>query len=414
MKTLPKPLTLMNKNFFYILLLLVSTPIFSQNYQGNISGITQNGYHKILLSPEVRSAGLSNTNFFRIIDSHKNEVPYVLLKEKNKTTSNFLPFIYKSINNTQDSLTSIIIENTKQQKLDHLTFKISNTKVKKRYTISGSNNEKEWFGLTNNELFLGLKDPEKTTVEQTFTFPINDYKYLKFEFGNKKSLPLHILDIGLYENMFSSVAPLEITKFKTKISNDNENKTTRVSVVFDIPQHIEMIDFDIENNVFLRDARIFVNRSKFVKKRTENYQDDILRFELHSDTHNTFDLPYLFEKEIIVEIQNYDNQPLTIKHIKFFQKPLYVVSNLKSTESYQVIIDSTLHKPKYDLINFKTSLNTNLPESFITDFNKINTQDKTTIEKSFWQTKVFMWLCILLAVIVIGYFALGLLKDLKN
>lgn len=399
--------------YLFPILCLIAASLSSQNYKGTISEIHQDGFHKIWLAPDVRSASLSDINYFRIIDANENEVPYIVLNDAVSVQSVFTDFHFQVLNNTQDSVTSIIVENKNQQKIDHLVFKIANTKVKKTYSISGSNDQKEWFGLATNQLFLGLNEAEKTTVEQRFSFPINEYRFLKFEFSNKESLPLQILNSGLYDNFYSDEPQTEINDFKIKNTTNKKSKTTQITITFNTPQHIESMAFDIENEVFLRQARIYVNRTQTIKKRVENYQHTLSVFELHSGTHNTFELPYIFEKEIIIEIENNDNPPLNIKHVKFFQKPLYVVSNLKNGESYEVIIDTTLHEPRYDLVNFKSTFNSELPEAFITDFTKTDNPDAVT-EKSFWQTNFFMWICIVLAIVVISYFALSLLKDMKN
>src|SRR5690606_329482 len=379
-------------------------------YRGQVSEIHQDGFHKILLTPEIRSASASNITYFRILDSNENEMPYVVLNDDIALETSYSPFNFKSVNNTKDSVTSIIIENKNQLKINHLTFKIANTKVKKTYSISGSNDQKEWFGLASNQSFLGLNEAEKTTVEQSFSFPINDYPFLKFEFSNKESLPLQILDVGLHNDLQAEEPLIEITDFKIKNTTNKKDKTTQITINFNIPQHIEKMVFDIGNDVFLREARILVSKTQTFKKRIETYEQNVFNFELHSGTHNSFDLPYIFEKEIIIEIENNDNPPLDIKHIKFFQKPLYLVSNLKKDQTYQATIDTTLHKPTYDLVNFKSTFNSGLPEAFITDFNKTDNPDTVT-EKSFWQTNLFMWICILLAIVMIGYFALSLLKD---
>lgn len=403
----------MLKRFLNIVCLFTTVSLFSQNYSGNISGITEDGFHKVLVTPEVRSASVTNLGYFRILDGSGNEVPYVILNEEQRVKSSYTPFVFQSINSTKDSITSVIIENKNQLKINHLTFKLANTKVKKTYSVSGSHDQNEWFGLTTNQLFLGLNEAERTTVEQSFSFPINDYPFLKFEFSNKESLPVQILDIGLYNQLEADDPQVEIIDFKIKNTTNKENKTTQITVIFNIPQHIESMAFDIENDVFLRPARILVNKTQTIKKRVETYEKNVFNFELHSGTHNNFELPYIFEKEIIIEIENNDNPPLDINRIKFFQKPLYVVSSLKKDETYEVIIDTTLHHPTYDLVNFKSTFNSDLPEAFITDFNKIDNPDAVT-EKSFWQTNLFMWICIVLAIVVIGYFALSLLKDMKN
>ncbi len=405
----------MYKKLIKLFLLLSTATLVSQNYRGTISEIKENGFHKILLLPEVRSASVSNTNYFRVLDSNKNEVPYVLLNDESTLQSSYIPFTFETENNTKDSVTTIIIENKNKLELDHFTFKIANTKVKKTYSINGSNDKKEWFGLATNQLFFGLNEAEKTTVEQTFSFPLNDYAFLKFEFNNKESLPLQILNVGFYENLFSTVPQVEIIDFKIKNSTNKKNKTTQLTITFTRPQHIESMAFDIENEVFMRKAKILANKTRTIKKRTESYQENVFDFELHSGTHNTFELPYIFEKEIIIEIENNDNPPLNIKHLKFFQKPLYVICYLKSHETYEAIVDSTLQKPIYDLVNFKTTFNADLPQAIITNFSKINTENKSaSVEKSFWQSNAFMWASILLAILVISYFALGLLKDLKK
>src|SRR5690606_25335574 len=219
----------MLKRFIYILFIFCSVSLFSQNYRGNVSEIKQNGFHKILITPEIRSASLSNIAYFRILDDNKNDVPYVVLNDES-TVKSYLTFDFKSVNNTKDSVTSIIVENKNQQKIDHLTFKIANTKVKKTYAISGSNNQEEWFGLATNQLFLGLNEADKTTVEQNFSFPINDYHFIRFEFSNKESLPLQILDIGLYNDLDSDEPQIEITDFTIKNSTNKKNKTTQITI----------------------------------------------------------------------------------------------------------------------------------------------------------------------------------------
>ena len=55
----------MYRQLLNIFLLLLAATLYSQNYKGNISEINENGFHKISLSPEVRSASVSNTNYFR-------------------------------------------------------------------------------------------------------------------------------------------------------------------------------------------------------------------------------------------------------------------------------------------------------------------------------------------------------------
>ena len=156
----------MHKKLFTLFLILITAIAVSQNYKGTIEGINESGFHKILLSQEARSASLSNLNYFRILDSKKNDVPYVLINEESTMKSTFSAFTFQTINNVKDSITTIIIENKNNLKQDCFFFKMANTKLKKTFAISGSNDKKEWYGLATNQLFLGLNEAEKTAVEQ--------------------------------------------------------------------------------------------------------------------------------------------------------------------------------------------------------------------------------------------------------
>ena len=77
------------------------------------------------------------------------------------------------------------------------------------------------------------------------------------------------------------------------------------------------------------------------------------------------------------------------------------------------MIDSTLSKPQYDLVNFAFN-SKDYPKATISNLTKIESKKENASEKPFWQSKAFMWICILFGIAIIGYFAIGLLKDMKK
>ena len=179
-------------------------------------------------------------------------------------------------------------------------------------------------------------------------------------------------------------------------------------------QKVDEIAFTISNKLFSRNATLFVNKIRTIKRQTENYQQEISSFVLNSNTSNSFQLNGFFEKEFTIEIENQDNQPLDFSKIELLQNSLYVISDLKSNEKYEVVIDSTLTKPQYDLDNFIKESKIDYPKATISNFTKIASEKGNASEKPFWQSKAFMWICILFGIAIIGYFAIGLLKDMKE
>lgn len=291
---------------------------------------------------------------------------------------------------------------------------ISNTTINKTYSISGSNNQQDWFGLVSNQILSDLTNDKGTAIEKIITFPRSNYKFLRFDFNNKKSLPINVLRIGCYKHYSKISEIVMLSDFKYTIEEDKINKTTRILFKANNSQLVDKISFDIKDKLFSRNASVFVNSTRKVKKRTETFKREISSFNLASNTPNSFYLNGFFEKEFVIEINNLDNQPLEISKIKLFQNTISVVADLKANEKYEVIIDSTLSKPNYDLVNFAQDFTSDLPKATISNLEKIDTEVKNDAEKSFWQKPVFLWTAILLSLALLGYFVFSMLKDVDK
>lgn len=404
----------MKKIFSLLILLFISQIAFSQQFSGKINAVSQSGLHQIQLSPEVRSAAKNNIDFVRILDSKKNEVPYVFFngKTNNSQLENFVIISKKAVHNVA---TSVIVSNENGIKLNHLNLKIANTEVDKKYSISGSNDNKEWFGLVNNQMLTNLNEAGKTSVERTFSFPLNNYKYLKFDFVDKNSLPIHVLEVNLKKNSTVENSKIELQNFNQKISTDKTNKKTTIGISFKTPQIINGIQFEVvAPNYYLREARIIVQQTGNNKKRAETYPETKSFFSLNSKTENKFEISELFTKDFIIEIDNQDNPELQIKKIQLFQNPVNILADLKAGENYTLKIDPKLEAPNYDLAQSGINFNQNYPAATISSLENMDNSEKELSEKTFWQNPLFMWVCIVLAVVIIGYFSIAMIKDMNK
>lgn len=387
---------------------------FAQTFQGKINNVPENGLHQIVLSPEVLSATENNINHIRIYDAKNKEVPYILFggKSSDSKTENFNIISKKAVPNVA---TSVIISNENLVKLNELTLKIANTEVDKKYNISGSNDGNEWFGLVNNQIVTSLSETGKTSVDRSFGFPLNNYKYLKFDFIDKNSLPINVLGASVEKSISISDVKIALENFEQKIATDKKNKQTRIEITFKEPQVINGIGFEISSpNFYLRNARILVNRTRTYKKNTESYEETFSSFELNSKLKNQFDISDLFTKNFIIEIDNQDNPELQINKISILQKPISILADLKSNENYTLKINPEFSAPSYDLAQSGINFNQNFP---IASFSNLESIQKTEVQESkkeFWQTPLFMWICIIIAIVIIGYFSLGMIKDMNK
>jgi hypothetical protein len=274
----------------------------------------------------------------------------------------------------------------------------------------------KWFGLINNASLSPIYSEESSSGFSTVSIPTCFYKYLKIDFNDKKTLPINILNVGFFNSEISKETLLKAPYKSKSIKELKLGKKTQIQINFDNPQIINQISFTISNPKFYkRNVSVYKKATRKVKHKFENYQEQLASFELNSEANNTFDISQIFEKELFIEIENQDNQPLTISDIQFFQIPIYIITDLKANENYTITTgNKDLNTPQYDLENFKNSISTNLPEAQIIQIKQIKNNPKTTVNKTLWQESWFMRLCISIGGIAIAYFATSLAKDMNN
>ncbi|WP_407401478.1 hypothetical protein [Chryseobacterium sp.] len=407
------------KKIFNILFLTCALQFsWAQVHEAKINTVAENGLHQIILSPDALSATQNKLSSIRIFDAKNNEVPYVVFNQ-NTTNSQYKTFGIISKNAIPNVATSVILSNESQLNLDHLILKIGNTEVEKKYSISGSNDQLEWFGLVNNQVVRDLSESGSTSVSRVFSFPLNNYKFIKFDFIDKNSLPINVLEIGLEKSFSVAESKVELQNFQQKITTDKTTKKTRIAISFKNPQVIDGIYFTIQSpNFYLRDARILVNKTIIQRKQKNTYEESIANLKINSKTNNQFALSHLYAKEFVIEIDNQDNPPLEFKKIGLLQTPISLLSDLKANENYVLKIDPKLSAPTYDLAQSDIKFSKNYPQTSVTNLTSLEDKDNpnkaNNKKKSFWQTTLFMWICIVLAVAIIGYFAIMMIKDMNK
>lgn len=409
-----KILVQMKKVISLVVLFLVQFINAQEATIGEINNVKKTGLQLVLLSPEVISEAENNTDYIRIANvKSRTEVPYAVYSIPETIKKSFIsfPLVSKTKN---DSITSIVISNVNQQQLNELFITISNSSVSKSVNVFGSNDGKEWFGLVQNHLLNNLVDPKSQQVEKAIVLPLNNYKFLKLDFNDKVSLPIECKNFGIYQSKVNYVAQLELKNFNQKSITDNSKKKSLILISFEKPQLISRLDLDIRSDLYFRTARILVNRERKVKNKTEKYQEELFTFVLNSKMKTSFEFPEIFEKQILIEIDNQDNPPLEIEKVQLFQTPKYLLAKLEQGKKYEITVSNKLDKPNYDIVNFLPKENELLEVVAIENYKPIEKLSNEQQIQNFWQTKWFLWMAIILAGLIIAYFAFGLLKDVEK
>lgn len=407
---------LMKLNNFFILLFLTNLSFGQFQVTGKIQDVTKNGFHQIVLSPEIRSYSKQDLSDIRIFNSKGNEVPYFIQNNSEALLHTFEEYTIVSKSVVAKKSTSIIITIPSNQNNNQLSLFIANADGEKNYSISGSNDLKEWFGISNSKVLYDLNSTTESSVIKTISYPLSTYQYLKIDFDDRKTLPLNILKVGNFNSQIQKNTWLEIKPKKTSTTEDRSEKETSIHVTFDHPQIINQIVFEIlKPTYYSRKAIIYKKVKQQKNRKSVIYDEEIITFELNSNTKNSFTIPEIFEEEFFIKIENKDNQPLAISTIKYNQKPISIITDLSANEKYTIKAgDRNVTEPQYDLSDFKNNIQNNLHQTAIYDIKPIAEIKTKSEEKSFWQKPWFMWACILFGAVTILYFSVSLINDLKR
>lgn len=407
------------KKLFLIVILIISCKanFIAQSFthEAIINGIAKDSLHKIPLDPSYKQYMCADLHDIRIYDAKQKEVPYVVLCEPLlKSKSDFVSYDIVSQKHF-NTFSEIIIRNTSKDKISNIAFNINNSDAYKYCSIEGSDDMKQWYSVSElQELSLAYNELY-TNQYKCIYFPLNNYEYFRLSVDDWYSHPLKINSAGCFKNSVIAGKLNEVAFSKT-ITEDQKSKKTNIHLVFSNNQTVNRIDFKIKSpRLYLRHAIIYVNREQQLKHKTEKYKETLFEFDLKSDDILFFDVPQLNEKELFIEIENKDNPPLEIETISCKQLASYLVCDFTGNQNYTLKFgDTKLKSPEYDLINFVSQIPQLLPEAKLEPMKGI-TQKAAIVkikEKSFLETKQFLWLCLAIGSIVIFFFSRSLLKDM--
>ena len=404
------------KTYKIALLLLLSFSGFAQQFTvaSKVSEVKESGLRSIALTPNFRSYADVNLAGIRLHNSNGKEIPYILSSpEKSRIQSGFEKYHMLLRRNVNDSLTQVLIEHLSGEKWQEITLAIANTDAVKTYSISGSNDNSEWFGLVNSQTLSGLYSHADTEVYKTLPMPVNTYKYLKIEFNDKTSLPLNVTAAGTLTGRPVITTLEEIQDAHVKITQMILEKKTRVTITFNHPAIIDEVVFNITNpKLYKRNAALFVSRTHTVRKKTSTYLEQEFAFDLTSTGKNTISDLNLIENKIVINIDNKDNEPLEIASVKLYHTPVNLIADLKSGEKYVLFAGNVqLSEPDYDLKDFRSQIPVVLPKATLSKPEPVNAKTKgLNADKSPW----IMWACIAAGALILFYFCYNLIRDMKD
>lgn len=410
----------MIKSIKYVILFL-GNMVLAQTVpvSGTIPPVQADGLYRIRIPHTVRSYATADLRDFRIWDEKGNQVPYFVQPSTDYVglqVSDFTEFEMLSNSRIADSTSTYVFKNP-YETLEKAIFLIANYQGSKNYRLEGSNDQQEWFGLVNNGQLSQINHPRATNVYKDIYFPLSNYPYLKIVFDDRQSLPINLIKIGTANTETVNIVPMTMENIPVKsIEFSEDHKKTLIEIRFERPEVIDQIRMEISAPSFYsRNAHLYTLKEREVKRSVESYRQHIAAFSIRSDKNLVFNIPSSIEKEVYLEIDNKDNPKLEINALTLMQEPVYLVAALKGKTAYTITAgDASLSFPDYDISKVTNTTKKELPIAEIGTV--VYGQSVKTVEepRTFWQQPWFMWSCIGIAALMIGYFAFNMLTDMKK
>jgi len=412
-RTIQQTIKMKKNNLLIVLFTFISFSLFSQEnelYKASITNDDTKGFKVVTLTPNIRAIANTNLSDIRILDTNQKQIPYFLQEKTYKEQVTFIPL--KNQLFFKKKSTEAIITNSAKKSLHNIILRVSNADVLKSCKIEGSEHLKQWFVISENIQFSLNNNSTKAYNYYNIQFPKIDYPYIKLTINDSLSAPINIKDIGYFNRkVIQKEDSYKALDFNYTISQ--KDKKTIIHVSANRAFEINRVAFEIKApKLYNRNVQFYT----VYQKNKKEYKQRIHSLVLNSDNETIFNNLHSNQKDFFIAIDNKDNQPLEIGEIRFAQKEKFLVSDLKPNQTYQILAgDKKLKKPSYDLVNFKNTIDTNIPVIAIQNeqfyFLKTN---KTKSEKAFYEQAWFMWISIALVAALILFFTLSLIKQTKK
>ena len=407
----------MIQKILFVVLSAISLSVNGQsfNYKADIEHVNENGFYKILLSPEITSK--LNSQFFdiRLFDTNNTEVPYILNREQSVNERElFVEYdIIEKKHLWYVGVTRIIIRNREKTEINNIVLRIKNADVRKKLKLNGSNDYKNWYVIKSDYDYNSISSNVNTSEIRVLNFPLSNYEYYELLIDDYSDRPIDIIQAGYYDLVTENGKYTELENIAFTVLD------TLKETIITVPVHgnyIDKISFEIDApNYYYRQAEMYVKRTRKLKKRESSYNESIANFKLISNSGNTFHFDNLNEDTICIRIKNNDDSSLKISNINLYQLNKYITAELDTQNMYCLkFSDKNTGKPNYDLKYFTDNIPDNLKVISTKLPEKISKTDELGGRGNFNIRNYWLWISIILIAVLLSYMSFTMIRENKN
>lgn len=406
---------LINFLFFFS----VSLPTFAQKdgykFYTNLDSIKKSGFYNIVLSPAINAKLKTDYSDVRIINNANKWVPHVFHSPVNEISRNAIQFNLKfSLQESNKTKTTIIINATKP--INNIELLIKNTSVQKFCTLSGSNDNNNWFIISDSILINPIPSEKSTVSNLKINFVESNYTNFKLVIYNRNKDPYNVLailqnatTIGFFSNFIDSSWRNPVTTLVQKDSGKfsyikiNQQKTFHFNEINIKAEGIKYYNRNVDLYISDNKTNSFTIPGRFIQS-----------FSIANNSKLELKLPTQNAPTFYLTIHNEDNPALQINEVNTILSYRYITAYLEKDNDYKLIMgneQATL--PNYDITkdypNVKDSVT-------LVNTGKIfaykNIEDIKT--DSFTNSKWIIWAAIIFTLLILLFLTKSMITEVNK
>lgn len=400
------------------ILLISSVSVLAQienySFKRKINKVEKEGYYKIGLSPEVIARSKSDLSDFRIYTIAENdttEVPYLMDWLGSKVKE--VPIEFELINDTYNEkcCSYVTLKFPKKQTINQIKLNVKEPNFDKSLKIEGSNDNKQWFTIKDHLRIVRFQNATEDYSYTTLNFQSTEYNYFRLKFDDDGSYRVTVTEAFAFENQLIQGEYDELKVGTLKQTEDKKEKASDVIVEFGFPYLVNYITLKSDSKGdFYRNVNVYGSSGTVAtpKGEVDNwYMINTSVFSSEED--NIIYCSNSKTRKLKIEIINYDNEPIEIKEVKAFAEKTQLVASLPASDNlYLAYGKADDNSPSYDLVHFKEKIPTSFSNvDYGAEQVKVISIDKPD---QLIKSKVWLWVVMGVVLIVIGYFAMSMLK----
>lgn len=389
----------------------------SYDYMREIKPVNETGFYKIKIgSGVIDRAG--HYRVFEFTDKDTLEVPFVIEEYDNSTYDKnyfkYLSIIDKSFIANKSSYATLVVDSGITYNSIYLNF--AAPQFFKDVTLEGSDDNRNWKTIIENEkVFHYFRPPFDHYYRNKITFEPVTFKYIRVVTDDRDAAKLDLSSAYLPLTEEVSNGDGELLPTGLIRTEDKVNKTTIVECSFRRMYFIGCIQIKVDNDLPYRrevDVEFLTQNTSndkwvvFGKSIISSNSSNKIYFKNYSSRDENFKTI-----KMRITIHNLDDRPLGNIAIDAFTHQEILKCRLEKDKKYVLVYGKENDNlPQYDLAYFKNAIPLNLKYVDLGAESKI-VKPSPEIKTPLISKQVWIWIALTGGVLVIGVFALRLLKQ---